>query len=157
MQNLWKMKLSWDETRLGSDHFNEKVGLGSNEEFWSWVDQLNLLSTMKIPRCYQNGLPNEIANQQLHLFCDASTKSYGAVGYLRSEDEGGNVIISIVLSKVRVAPVKQITLLRLEIFGRPFSSEISLCHEDRVGDRTSRNIVLDGLASFSRLDQGRAK
>jgi hypothetical protein len=51
------------------------------------------------------------------LFCDSSTKAYGAVGYLRSEDEDGNVIISIVLSKVRVAPVKQITLPRLELLG----------------------------------------
>jgi hypothetical protein len=107
MQNLWKLKLSWDE------EVTEPV----KKEFWSWVDQLNLLSTIKIPRWYHHGLPNKIENQQLHLFCDASTKAYGAVGYLRSEDEDGNVIISIVLSKVRVAPVKQITLPRLELLG----------------------------------------
>jgi hypothetical protein len=107
MQNLWKLKLSWDE------EVTEPV----KKEFWSWVDQLNLLSTIKIPRWYHHGLPNKIANQQLHLFCDSSTKAYGAVGYLRSEDEDGNVIISIVLSKVRVAPVKQITLPRLELLG----------------------------------------
>jgi hypothetical protein len=107
MQNLWKLKLSWEE----------EVTDPVKKEFWSWVDQLNLLSTIKIPRWYHHGLPNKIENQQLHLFCDASTKAYGAVGYLRSEDEDGNVIISIVLSKVRVAPVKQITLPRLELLG----------------------------------------
>jgi hypothetical protein len=42
----------------------------------------------------------------LRAFCDASTKAYGVVGYLCSEDENGSVVIFIVLRKVCGTPVK---------------------------------------------------
>lgn len=51
---------------------------------------------------------------QLHGFCDASTKGYGAVIYVRGWD-GTKHRIEIIAAKSRVAPIKPITIPRLKL------------------------------------------
>jgi len=51
---------------------------------------------------------------QLHLFADASKDGYGAVCYLRSNDEEA-CSCTFVMGKSRVAPMKQQTIPRLEL------------------------------------------
>ena len=46
----------------------------------------------------------------LHIFCDASTKAYGAAAYLVSDSES-----LLLTSKVRVAPLKTKTIPQLEL------------------------------------------
>ena len=60
------------------------------------------------------GQPKEI---QLHGFCDSSEKAYGACLYLRSVNQQGEVTTRLLCPKSRVAPVKKITLPRLELCG----------------------------------------
>ena len=60
------------------------------------------------------GQPLEI---QLHGFCDSSEKAYGACLYLRSVNQQGEVTTKLLCSKSRVAPVKKVTLPRLELCG----------------------------------------
>ena len=65
-----------------------------------------------IPRQY---FPkNTIASQphQLHVFADASPLTYGAVAFLCRESD-----VSFVMAKSRVAPLKQLTLPKLELMG----------------------------------------
>jgi len=50
-------------------------------------------------------------------FCDASNSGYGACFYVRSRNEQGNKIIRLVSAKSRVAPLKTITIPRLELCG----------------------------------------
>ena len=45
---------------------------------------------------------------------DANPKAYGAVVYLRYVTNDGNINISFVISKSKVAPLKSLTLARLE-------------------------------------------
>ena len=49
-------------------------------------------------------------NVQLHVFVDASTKAYGAVAFLKLQQES-----SFVMAKSRVAPLKRLTFPRLEL------------------------------------------
>lgn len=51
----------------------------------------------------------------IHGFCDASEVAYGAWIYIRSEDVDGNVQTKLLCSKERVAPLKTVTLPRLEL------------------------------------------
>ena len=46
----------------------------------------------------------------LHSFADASLKAYGAVVFLTQGNE-----VSFIIAKSRVAPLKQLTLPRLEL------------------------------------------
>ena len=56
-------------------------------------------------------------NIQLHGFCNASEYAYGACLYLRSTDQQHNISSRLLCSKSRVAPVKRVTLPRLELCG----------------------------------------
>ncbi|XP_045446386.1 uncharacterized protein LOC123654528 [Melitaea cinxia] len=55
--------------------------------------------------------------RELYGFADASKVAYAAVVYLRVVDEVGNVNVSLVTSKTKVAPIKQVSIPRLELCG----------------------------------------
>uniref|UniRef100_A0A182HYE0 Uncharacterized protein n=1 Tax=Anopheles arabiensis TaxID=7173 RepID=A0A182HYE0_ANOAR len=55
------------------------------------------------------------AIQEFHTFTDASEAAYGACTYVRCETAKGEVQISLLASKSRVAPLKRVTLPRLEL------------------------------------------
>ena len=52
---------------------------------------------------------------QLHIFCDASLQAFAAVAYLRVIDPNQKIYLSLVMAKTRVAPVKPMTIPRLEL------------------------------------------
>lgn len=52
---------------------------------------------------------------ELHSFSDASEAAYGACLYARSFDQSGKISVKLICSKSRVAPIKTISLPRLEL------------------------------------------
>lgn len=101
-QELWLQNLTWD------DPLPQKVA-----ELWrKYRNDLFILDQLKISRFVIHS--GEI---HLHGFCDASTKAYSAVVYCRSVDDNGRIHVSLIASKTRVAPLKQISLPRLELCG----------------------------------------
>jgi len=59
-----------------------------------------------------------ISNIQLHNFCDPSQDAYGDVSYVRIVDENGFVhAFAFLLGKYHLAPIRQITIPRLELLG----------------------------------------
>ena len=106
LQRLWEMKVDWDEP----------VPQVIKEAWLQWRSELQCLATKHIPRCYvPRGFIAE--SVQLHGFCDASENAYGAVIYLRSTDPIGGVHITLVTAKTKVAPIKRLTIPRLELCG----------------------------------------
>ena len=67
---------------------------------------------MQFDRCII--VPNQI-DLQLHGFCDASEKTYGACLYLRSTNAEGKHHTSLICSKSRVALIKPVKLPKLEL------------------------------------------
>ena len=55
--------------------------------------------------------------RQLHGFSDASELAYAGVIYLHQVDTTGNIHTSLVASKTKVAPIKRLTIPRLELCG----------------------------------------
>ena len=76
-------------------------------------------------RCYKPDEFGEVKSAQLHHFCDASTVGYGQCSYLRLVDLNDKVHCSLVMAKSRVAPVKQVTIPRLELSAAVLSVRIS--------------------------------
>ena len=100
---------------------------------------------------------SNVASMQLHGFSDASECAYTGVVYLRMVDSEGRVHVSLVTSKTKVAPIKRLTIPRLELCGAQLLAQllhhvqnvfnISLCDTYAWTDST---IVLGWLASNPR-------
>ena len=86
IQRLWKAGISWDES----------VPLDIHTQWIEYKLQLPLLSELHFDRCVV-GLNS--VDIQLHGFCDASEKAYGACIYVRSTNSMGKHNVSLVCSK----------------------------------------------------------
>ncbi|XP_072401109.1 uncharacterized protein [Diabrotica undecimpunctata] len=103
LQKLWEKRQGWDAP----------VKNDMAEEFFDWVSHLPELSSIEIPHWIQSG-PMEADHWSLHMFSDASNKAYAAVVFLRVV-RNDVVLIFLVAAKSRVAPLKKIFILRLEL------------------------------------------
>ncbi|GFY29738.1 integrase catalytic domain-containing protein [Trichonephila clavipes] len=102
MQQLWTLQIDW------SERLPEKEA----SEWKEFVRSLVALNGINIERCIV--IPNaEVI--ELHGFCDASERAYGAAIYARSINPDGEIKVKLVASKSRVSPVKQVTMPRLEL------------------------------------------
>lgn len=69
------------------------------------------LSKITLPRHHGR----EESSRQLHVFCDASERAYGSVAYLRCQDASGQVSVSFLMARSKVAPKRQLSMPRLEL------------------------------------------
>lgn len=102
MQRLWECKLSWDESIPQDLHSN-------------WIKFINEVSSpviYNIPR-YAWQLHSHII--ECHGFSDASERAYGACVYVRCVNSNGQYSANLLCAKSRVAPLRQVSLPRLEL------------------------------------------
>ena len=111
LQEVWRSKIEWDD-QVPEDSF---------VKWRAWLDELQDIPCMKIPRCYSHNISD--SNVQLHIFCDASEKAFAAVAYVRVESEAG-VDVAFVMARTRVAPLKAISIPRLELQAAVMASRL---------------------------------
>ncbi|XP_044019550.1 uncharacterized protein LOC122859932 [Aphidius gifuensis] len=104
MQQLWSINIDWDEP----------VPSPIKDEWLTFYNQLQLLNDLSFKR---HTILNDTTSIQLHGFCDASEKAYGACIYLRSIDKKGKVYTQLLCAKGRIAPLKTLSIPRLELCG----------------------------------------
>ena len=97
-----------------------------------WQAELHHLETIGIPRCYKAKMVREPEEYQLHVFCDASQTAFGAVAYARMttsscNGEEGTVASSFVMAKTRLAPLKQLSIVRLELQAAVLACRLAAC------------------------------
>ncbi|XP_062558043.1 uncharacterized protein LOC134222915 [Armigeres subalbatus] len=102
MQELALLKTDWDTS----------VPVHIERKWKEFHSQMNNISELEISRFV---FASKWVDIQFHCFSDASTLAYGACMYVRTLDEAGNVRIELLASKSRVAPLKRLTLPRLEL------------------------------------------
>ncbi|XP_051864315.1 uncharacterized protein LOC127566331 [Drosophila albomicans] len=98
MQEIWKQEIGWDDS-LPAD---------LTEQTSAFLDG-------------PTTLPAQKSNSG---FCDASQGAYGAALYARVETTG-QVSVSLLAAKTRVAPIKTVSLPRLELCGALLLAELS--------------------------------
>ena len=113
LQRCWEQRLDWDDPVPSSIH----------DAWYNWRSELHLLTQKQIPRCYFDK-STQISSFELHGFCDASEHAYAAVVYLRMTDSPGNVQVSLVTSKSKVAPIKRLSIPRLELCGATLLAQL---------------------------------
>ena len=106
LQNACRQKLQWDERMSDAD-----------VEKWSqWVEGLPVMSKVSIDRCFQpTAIDNTSSKVELHMFSDASEYAYGAAVYINIYDASRRSKCSLVMGKSRLAPIKAISIPRLEL------------------------------------------
>ncbi|XP_028410841.1 uncharacterized protein LOC114533508 [Dendronephthya gigantea] len=115
LQVLSRKQISWDDPLPG----NELA------QWTRWLQDIPKLQEVKISRCFIPLSFSEIKVVQLHLFSDASRVGYAAVAYLRLEEASGNVHIAFVMGKSRLAPLREISIPRLELTAAVLSVRLS--------------------------------
>ena len=104
LQRLWTTQTVWDDeipTRL--------------LPIWqSWQNQIPLLASHPVQRRYSQS-DSPVLECKLHAFSDASSQGYGSVVYLQLRHADTSISVSLVTSKTKVAPIKQLTIPKLEL------------------------------------------
>lgn len=103
LQELWTLGSGWDDEL--PEHIHSQ---------WTKIkSELPTLRELRIPRWI---FTQKSASIEIHGFCDASELAYAAVIYVKATciDQ---VNISLLSAKTKVAPIKKMTIPRLELCG----------------------------------------
>ncbi|XP_075157623.1 uncharacterized protein LOC142230888 [Haematobia irritans] len=111
MQQVWLDRIGWDDTLKPVTNMNWKNFAKNN----------SVIDTISVPRWIHYSPSSTI---EVHGFCDASESAYAATLYVRVED-GDRVETFLLAAKTRVAPIKKISLPRLELCGAVMLSKLA--------------------------------
>lgn len=103
LQTAWLQRLGWDNP----------LGETEARQWREFQEELPLLEHIRVLRWLWHGPGG--SQLELHDFSDASERAHARAVYLRAQNVDGAVHTSLVMAKTRVAPVKQISLPRLEL------------------------------------------
>lgn len=114
LQEIWRSGIVWDAEIPEALQMKWKL----------WLNELQKIKDFEIPRRYFSSIDDD-GNIQLHIFGDASEKGYSSAAYLRHSSECGKIQISFLSGKAKVAPLKHMTVPRLELQAAVLSSRLA--------------------------------
>lgn len=104
VQEVWQLGSGWDDP-VPQEIFGR----------WSlWMKAIINIEMCKIPRCHSSELSSS-QKVELHIFADASEMAFAAVAYWRIKRDDGGYDVSFITGKTRCAPVKLLSIPRLEL------------------------------------------
>lgn len=130
IQKLWLEKVTWDESLPTYIHTK-------------WVKFRNDLMCLNELELDRRVICTDCVNVQIHAFSDSSEHAYGSCVYVRAQSRCGKVFVNLLCSKAKVAPVKSMTIPRLELCGALISAKLV----DKVKD--SLNIKIDSVTYWT--------
>ncbi|GJQ79320.1 hypothetical protein Trydic_g16187 [Trypoxylus dichotomus] len=111
LQELWVKKIDWDDL-LQNDLY---------EKWNHFKTSIRSVSNLRISRCVTI---SSYITLEIHAFSDASERAYGAYVYLRLRSANDKITVRLLCAKSRVAPVKRLTIPRLELSGASLASRL---------------------------------
>ena len=115
LQDLCRKGLGWDDEILCL-HLSR---------WQAWLADLPKLSQLSVKICVKGTDLGELVTTEIHHFCDASQCAYGAVSYLRQVDSNSQAHCSFLVGKSRLAPLKQMSIPRLELAAATLSVHLN--------------------------------
>ena len=105
-----------DIWRISGQQWDDELPAELATRFLEWSEELPTLCDITIPRAYFRGPVDEV---ELHMFGDSSQDVFSAVAFLRGKRSGNNehgtTELAFVFGKARVAPMKALTIPKLEL------------------------------------------
>ena len=130
IQELCRKKVMWDSP----------LSIDDEQSWRRWLRDLEELTQLKVGRCLKPVDFDHVTTAELHHFSDASCSGYGAVSYLRQCDVNGRIHCSFVISKARVAPLRETTIPRLELCAAVLSAKLDGMIRNEMDITVSRSV-----------------
>ncbi|XP_011169507.2 uncharacterized protein LOC105202619 [Solenopsis invicta] len=112
LQRLWQLRVDWDD----------EVSTDIAKQWESVQSSLLELDDFHLPRWIQKG--SDTVDCEIHGFSDASNYAYAAAIYIRLTSCSGNIITALLVGKSEVAPIKTLTVPRLELSAAVLTSRL---------------------------------
>ena len=112
MRQLWVAGTDWDDPVL----------VEMRQKWVAFFKEMFELTQLSFKRSVKP--ENTAKNPVLVIFSDASKEAYGACCYIRWELSNGSYKSMLLLSKSKIAPVKTITIVRLELLAAVISKRL---------------------------------
>ena len=128
LQMLVRKGVGWDDP-LGEDE---------RAQWRRWLEDLPKLSELRVNRCFKPAVFGDIVEIQLHLFSDASRSGYSAVAFLGLTDSDRQVCRAFVMGKARLAPIREISIPRLELTAAVVSVKLSKIVREEIDLKIGR-------------------
>ena len=111
LKNLWKRKLQWEVCET-----DRQCAI-------LFFEDMLEVEGISFKRCIK---PDQaVGNPIMVTFSDASSEAFGACVYFRWRLEDGSFVSSLVGSKNRVAPMKVLSIVRVELCGAIIAKRLS--------------------------------
>lgn len=110
MQEIWLSQIDWDDS----------LPTSLQRKWAEFTSSYPALRHIRVPRWIRYASDVQL---QYHGFCDASEKAYGAAIFVRIEAHD-TISTHLLTAKTRVAPVKTLSLPRLELSGAVLLAEL---------------------------------
>jgi hypothetical protein len=134
LQELWQEGLDWDDELSPSDQI----------KWLSYFKEMEQLNQISLERCLCPVMTDEPPT--LCVFADASRGAFGTCAYLRSKEPTGVVNVRFVAAKSRVAPLKELTIPRLELQAAVLASRLCKTIENEVRIQLKESILFTDSA-----------
>ncbi|XP_011859383.1 PREDICTED: uncharacterized protein LOC105556882 [Vollenhovia emeryi] len=128
IQSAWMQRLDWDEPLPSADTL----------QWESLLEELPRLKGLRVKRWLGTGAEN--SRVELHGFADASERTYAATIYLRLE-HGSEVKVQLLAAKSKVAPIKPVSLPRLELCAAALLTQLT-AHVQSILSLSAAPVVL---------------
>jgi len=145
MQDLWRLRMDWDES----------IPLDLLTRWQRYENELQDLRDISIPRRVIS--LDQPIHLEMHGFSDASEIAFGACIYMRATSPNGEHSTHLLCSKSRMAPLKSISIPRLELCAAVLLAQLVNkvlkcfhCRIDAINLWTDSTIVLSWIQSCSR-------
>ena len=113
MQELWQIGLHWDDN----------LPCHVQEKWIQFFKEMKELDKIGFKRCL---VPPETPEAPvLCVFSDASQEAFGGCAYIRQKTKQSTYEVNFVAAKSRVAPLKQLTIPRLELQAAVLASRLA--------------------------------
>ena len=113
LQELWQIGLHWDDN----------LPCHVQEKWIQFFKEMKELDKIGFKRCL---VPPETPEAPvLCVFSDASQEAFGACAYVRQKTKQSTYEVNFVAAKSRVAPLKQLTIPRLELQAAVLASRLA--------------------------------
>ena len=139
--------LGWDEEISGENliHWN------------NWLMEMPKLEEFVVKRCIKVPEFGACVSHEIHHFSDASETGYGTVSYLRTVHENGEINAAFLFAKSRLAPLKRITIPRLELTAATLAVKIDTMLKEELEINLQKSVFWTDSTSVLRYINNKDK